>query len=809
MTKGFVVTMMFFLLFVGTVDYSNAVNSDIPKIKTVIATQNSVKIEWSKVKKAKKYYVCRKDGKGQFKHVGTVSSKSTLFRDNNTKVGNTYQYIIIAKKERNKRPFRSKVKKVTPKYVKPCILVSLSNRFDKSKKFSTITWKGSKSTYYYKVFRKTKDSKYVLIATVKGVNGKQSYTDKTISDKTDYTYTVRAVEKHSDKSGAISYWSNYDSEGITTIAQKVDMDGDIGNFENLHTTIKWKPVSKATHYYIYREKGYSGKFKLLGKVKKDTTRFIDVYSKTLTTEAEKKDLFSYHFVDPDRNPFHYTVRAIAEKNGKISYGDYYIHGVFSLSQPQIMAATHINGNEYSITFCEVPNAMKYEIWSASKNGTKLIWHKLTTVNDTTANAQTATVKKNTTDTYFTVKAIATMKEKRLESTFDRGFSIADREKLANIKVLFYGDSITYGSGYSGMYAYPIRVQQLTGCDYYNPSIPGATYTQETTERKKMHPLTERDRLYDQVGIRMRDGDDIIKSYNDTVTIPVQPDWGRTFDKYDVVIFAAGTNDYLDNAEIGDLNSDDPHEYCGAINMTMKYIQDGSNKRVSKGEAPIKVIFLDQFYSDRTYFKNWGKKTNRDTTVNDIGFTLSDYQNAQDALIEKYRSGYIFESNYNDDDGNGNDSDSDYDMQDVTQPTGQTPENVVFNDEESSNETDLSEEEVITNKDEKNVTDNNEIEETKDVDVLRTQDENGTMVPQDDSQPQQEFNYGEGATKSEEDRNQSEQSIACEMDIYDMSTRNIINEKTCPYFMLDNLHLSRTGSNLVGNYVSEFLMTKVY
>lgn len=48
------------------------------------------------------------------------------------------------------------------------------------------------------------------------------------------------------------------------------------------------------------------------------------------------------------------------------------------------------------------------------------------------------------------------------------------------KILYFGDSITYGSPYKSnsnkhIFSIPYRVKELLGCVYYNPSIPGSTY----------------------------------------------------------------------------------------------------------------------------------------------------------------------------------------------------------------------------------------------------------------------------------------------------------------------------------------------
>lgn len=862
LVKFFAIILMLSVLFLGIGDDVSAAKSKGPRIKTVVAAQNYVKIEWKKAKKAKGYCVFKKTGNGSYKKVAELGPKARSYIDNKTKIGTTYKYRVAAKKGGKLR--YSKAKRITPKYIKPCKLKSVSNYYgSKKNRYSVITWSGSQSGCYYYIFRKA-GGNYSHIATVKGKNGTQSYKDTSIGDGTNYTYTVRAIQrlskKKKSKKTTVEYWGNYDSAGIRTVCQKVDVDGNIANFQNLKTYVKWKAVSGATNYYVYRKKSFGGSYKLLAKVDKSTTQYIDVYSKTLKTKDEKTNLFSEHFVDPDRNPYHYMVRAVIIKNGKISYGDYYLHGVFSLSQPHIMTVTHDKGSYYKVKFCEVYNAEKYELYSASKSGSKYTWHKLKTVKPNGKSTQTVTVKKHGKDTYFSVKALSSMKGRTIKSTFEKGFSIKNRDKLKGKKILYYGDSITYGSGYRGVYAYPIRVQQLLGGDYYNPSIPGATYSQTTKKRMSLQPSVKRDRMYDQVGVRMRDGTNVIKSFDNTVNIPLQPSWGRTFDKYDVVIMAAGTNDYLDNTEIGDINSADPHTFCGSINMTMKYIQDGSDRRVKAGKAPIKVVFLNQFYSDRTYYKDWGKRMNRFKTKNNIGLTLTDYQDAQNTLVAKYQNGYIFEP----ESGNTNVSVKKQDVPSLG--SNQGDRNIVDPEIEESQNTSIAADNTNATETTSEVTlDNNNTQGKLDtIEKLDTKESPEKLPTGEEtaaSDATKEFEEEHKANDTDEGNSVSEtgmtnvtneksdhsndeiveesaddinwqdsssyfqtheeaetidnelsvlglSNIKNGMKIYKMST-GFVNQNNCPYLMLDNLHLSRTGSSVAGNYLADFLIRSVY
>ena len=68
---------------------------------------------------------------------------------------------------------------------------------------------------------------------------------------------------------------------------------------------------------------------------------------------------------------------------------------------------------------------------------------------------------------------------------------------------------------------------------------------------------------------------------------------------------------------------------------MDKIEEASKMRVERGEEPIKVVFVDLYYSDRTYTNSI--RENRDVTPNKIGLTLTDYQDALDNIYDKWNS----------------------------------------------------------------------------------------------------------------------------------------------------------------------------
>ena len=66
---------------------------------------------------------------------------------------------------------------------------------------------------------------------------------------------------------------------------------------------------------------------------------------------------------------------------------------------------------------------------------------------------------------------------------------------------------------------------------------------------------------------------------------------------------------------------------------MEQILNASLERIQRGEDAIKVVFVDLYYSDRTY--NEKERNNRDITPNRIGLTLMDYQRALNETLQKW------------------------------------------------------------------------------------------------------------------------------------------------------------------------------
>lgn len=157
-----------------------------------------VTVKWSKVTGASGYYVYRKTGSGNWKHIGTVSGGSKVsFVDKTAASGTTYTYTVRAYSGSTKSGYDAAGKGV--KYLSKPVLSGAVN----SGSGITVKWgKVTGATNYY-VYRKTDGSSWKRIATVG--SGTVSYLDKNVQSGAAYTYTVRAY--------AGGVLSAYDSAG--------------------------------------------------------------------------------------------------------------------------------------------------------------------------------------------------------------------------------------------------------------------------------------------------------------------------------------------------------------------------------------------------------------------------------------------------------------------------------------------------------------------------------------------------------------------------------------------------------------------
>ncbi len=159
-------------------------------VKTAVTTRNGIKISWKQVKNATGYRIYRKTGKGKFKVIKVIrNGKTTSLIDKRISKKSVYVYKV--------RAYRGKTigkdsNRITARYLSTPKLTSVK----KSEKQIKLTWNKVKGAKGYKVYRRTDNGKYKLVAKIKN-SSKLSYTDSKIKSQSVYTYKIVAYYKNS------------------------------------------------------------------------------------------------------------------------------------------------------------------------------------------------------------------------------------------------------------------------------------------------------------------------------------------------------------------------------------------------------------------------------------------------------------------------------------------------------------------------------------------------------------------------------------------------------------------------------------
>lgn len=479
-----------------------------------------------------------------------------------------------------------------------------------------LTWY-SKSGTSYQVLKKTTNG-YEVVSIVQAGGDTASYYDN-VNKGEIATYSVREIQ-----SGNVI--GPHDTTGLTLMnSPKVDVD-----FQNLKAVITWNKISGSTKYKLFRKMGHDGKYKCIATVDGKQTSYTDWYYKSY--DELSKIIINGKFVDPSSNNLFYTVRACNINDvgdvQKVSYGLYLKDGDFNLEAPTII---YLRDNK--ITWSNVPNAEGYIILKRVHDD---VWEEIAQSKASSSKKITLKIGEIDNDAYYSVRAFANKNGVKVFSNFDKGFTLKYySQNNSNNRVLFLGDSITFGSPYKSLserhiFSIPHRISQLTGCVYYNPSIPGSTYHDSNGNSKKVSIIRE---VVDPISVGELPG------YSDIFDFAKNSE-GKTNTKisdYNVIILLAGTNDYIDNTALGFIDDKSTSTFNGALNYILGKIKEASDVRVSRGQDSIKLVFIDLFYSDRTH--DYIKINNRDVTPNKIGLTLMDYQKALNNQLKKWSSSF--------------------------------------------------------------------------------------------------------------------------------------------------------------------------
>ncbi|MBR2715547.1 MAG: hypothetical protein IKB73_05015 [Ruminococcus sp.] len=206
-----------------------------PSLSAISNTTNGVKVSWSKTSGASGYYLYRKNGTASWKKIATLGSGTLSYTDKSASKGITYYYTVRAYSGSTMSSYKSKG--ISIKYLITPTLSTPSNTTSGVK----FTWNKSLGSGGYYVYRKTASTSWKKIATVK--NTTFSYTDKSASSGTTYTYTVRAYSGSSMSAFKSSAAIKYLKSPTISSAQS----------SKLGITVKWSKTTGASGYYVYRK----------------------------------------------------------------------------------------------------------------------------------------------------------------------------------------------------------------------------------------------------------------------------------------------------------------------------------------------------------------------------------------------------------------------------------------------------------------------------------------------------------------------------------------------------------------------------
>lgn len=354
------------------------------------ARYDQVKLTWKKAAGASGYEIYRsaKSASG-FKKIATVSSSKTSYTDKKLTTGKIYYYRIRAYRSNGgittNGPWTA-TKKAKPLPQKPTVTASYKNYST-----ATVKWNRISGASGYTIYRSTsKNGSYKKIATIKKA-GTTSYTDSKLTTGKTYYYKVKAYRKVSGK----ALYSGYSDIASVKITLKAPVISSVTANDYRTLTVKWKKVSGANGYIVYRSTSQNGTYKKIATVKSGS---ILSYKNSGVTTGKK---------------YYYKIKAYRTVNKKKVTSGYSSAKVKSTTLKKVtgISVTPLHANKLKLSWNKVSGAASYNIYrSTSKNGTYTLI-KRQCKNNTYTNSKLTNGKKY----YYKITAVRGSYENGLSS----------------------------------------------------------------------------------------------------------------------------------------------------------------------------------------------------------------------------------------------------------------------------------------------------------------------------------------------------------------------------------------------------------
>ena len=446
-------------------------------------SQGRPTLKWKAVSGAAKYEVYRARSKdGDYIKYATVTGTSytnTSYIEN----GNTYYYKVRALDANGTAGAWSSVVSVTYKQTLPAPTVTGGND---TQGRPTLTWKAVTGAAKYEVYRaRSLNGDYIKYSTVTGT----SYTNTSyIENGNTYYYKVRALKSD----GTAGAWSS-----IVSVTYRAASTGTLsaptvtgGNDAQGRPTLKWKAVTGAAKYEIYRSYSRDGS-----------------YSKYSTQTSTAYTNSSYL---TSGTTYYYKVRAL-DANGNA--GPYSaavsVTCRLKLSAPSVTGGKDSQGRP-TLKWNAVSGAAKYEVYrSASRSGTYTKYSTQTSTSYTNSSYLTSG-----TTYYYKVRALGSDGSygpySSVASVTYRATSSAVPAEVTMGKATAQGNYITVTwdkAANAASYRVYRRVNNSSDWNVVASSVSGTSYTDWNVEPGVRYTYTVR-------GVAA-DGQTLSKTYNKT------------------------------------------------------------------------------------------------------------------------------------------------------------------------------------------------------------------------------------------------------------------------------------------------------
>ncbi len=238
-----------------------------------------INISWYSMKESTGYHVYRRCGDGKAIKIATIEDgETTEYYDSDVSSGKVYYYSVKAFNETEESKISAEKKRTfvsSARVSKPVV----------NNGSLTVSWSKVAGADEYRLYRKTENSSWSKIATLKA--DKLSYTDKNVKNDTVYYYSVVTLDRK--------------------VVSKLDENGTRGAYmetpsgfvlKNAYNGIRfsWKDISGVEEYRVYRKDTKNNKWERIAETINNT-----------------------YFDDTVKNgtKYYYTVRAVGE-NGAVS-----------------------------------------------------------------------------------------------------------------------------------------------------------------------------------------------------------------------------------------------------------------------------------------------------------------------------------------------------------------------------------------------------------------------------------------------------------------------------------------------------------